>query len=65
VPWRPAFPGEVPSLGFEVLEWMSWALAAPDRAEYEPFVPTLEQAQFVVNCTRWTPGRGGDGSVAR
>jgi hypothetical protein len=58
VPWRPAFPGEVPSLGFEVLEWMSWALAAPDRAEYEPFVPTLEQAQFVVNLYALDPRTG-------
>jgi hypothetical protein len=58
VPWRPAYPGEVPSLGFEVLEWMSWALAAPDRAEYEPFVPTREQAQFVVNLYALDPRTG-------
>jgi hypothetical protein len=55
VPWRPAYPGEVPTLGFEVLEWMSWALAAPDRADYEPYVPTREQAQFVVNLYALDP----------
>jgi hypothetical protein len=58
VPWRPAFPGEVPTLGFDVLDWMSWALAAPDRAEYEPFVPTREQAQFVLNLYALDPVTG-------
>jgi hypothetical protein len=50
VPWKPARPGEVPTLGWEVLDWISGNLAAPDRAEYEPFVPTLEQAEFIL---RW------------
>jgi hypothetical protein len=58
VPWRPAYPGEVPTLGFGVLDWMSWALAAPDRAEYEPFVPTREQAQFVLNLYAIDPATG-------
>lgn len=47
--WRPGFPGEVPTLGHYVLDWMVDNLAMPDRADYEPFVPTREQAQFILN----------------
>jgi hypothetical protein len=36
------------SLGYEVLQWMLDNLAAPDRSEYEPFVPTDEQARFIL-----------------
>lgn len=49
MPWRPAYPGEVPTLGFVVLDWMTTYLAAPDRSSYEPFIPTREQAQFILN----------------
>lgn len=48
MPWRPSYPGEVPTLGWHVLDWMREMLAAPDRSEYEPFVPTAEQAQFIL-----------------
>lgn len=58
MPWRPAYPGEVPTLGYEVLDWMSWALAAPDRADYEPYEPTREQAQFVLNLYAIDPATG-------
>ena len=58
MPWRPRFPGEVPTLGFGVLEWMAETLAAPDRAEYEPFVPTREQAQFILNLYALDPVTG-------
>jgi hypothetical protein len=47
--WRPNYRDEVPTLGWEVIAWMEWALAAPDRADYEPFRLTQEQAQFVLN----------------
>lgn len=49
MPWKPAYPGEVPTLGFGVLDWISAYLATPDRSEYEPMVLTREQAQFVLN----------------
>lgn len=49
MPWRPAHPGEVPTLGFEIIDWMADYLAAPDRSSYEPFIPTREQAQFILN----------------
>jgi len=50
VPWKPSVPGEIPTLGYEVLDWISAALAAPDRADYEPFVPYREQEDFIL---RW------------
>jgi hypothetical protein len=48
VPWRPSRRGERPTLGWEVLDWFTDNLAAPDRAEYEPFAATQEQAEFVL-----------------
>ena len=50
MPWKPSVPGEIPTLGYEVLDWISAALAAPDRADYEPFVPYREQEDFIL---RW------------
>lgn len=49
MPWRPLEPGEVPTLGYEILDWMTTFLATPDRQDYEPFEPTIEQAQFIIN----------------
>lgn len=37
---------------------MTEFLAAPDRGEYEPFVPTREQAQFIVNFYALDPASG-------
>ncbi len=50
IPWKPSVPGEIPTLGYEVLDWISDMLAAPDRADYEPFVPYREQEDFIL---RW------------
>lgn len=58
MPWRPVRAGEVPTLGYDVLDWMSSYLAAPDRSEYEPFVPTREQAQFILNFYALDPATG-------
>lgn len=59
MPWRgPRYPGEVPTLGPLVLDWMIRNLAAPDRAEYEPFYPTSEQAQFLFNFYAISPATG-------
>lgn len=55
MPWRPSEPGEVPTLGWIVLDWMQEYLAAPDKPEFEPFVPTIEQAQFVLNFYQVDP----------
>lgn len=59
MPWRgPSYPGELPTLGYDVLDWMSEHLAAPDRSEYEPLRLTREQAQFVLNFYAVDPGTG-------
>lgn len=59
MPWRPSYPGEIPTLGWHVLDWMREMLAAPDRAEYEPFVPTPEQARFILRLYEidWASGK--------
>ena len=56
--WKPEFPGEFPTLGYEVLDWMSDMLAMPDRADYEPFILTPEQANFILNYYRIDPVSG-------
>lgn len=58
MPWRPSEPGEVPTLGWIVLDWMQEYLAAPDKSEFQPFVPTVEQAQFVLNFYQINPYTG-------
>lgn len=56
--WRPAHPGEVPTLGWLALDWLSEYLAAPDRPDFEPLTLTREQAQFVLNFYALDPGTG-------
>jgi hypothetical protein len=57
--WRgPAYPGELPTLGHLVLDWMVEYLAAPDRSEFEPLTLTREQAQFVLNFYALDPKTG-------
>lgn len=56
--FRPTYEGEKPTLGFEVLDWISEHLVAPDRADYAPFEPYDEQAQFVLNFYRLDPETG-------
>jgi hypothetical protein len=50
MPWRPSVEGEVPTLGYIVLDWVTEYLAAPDCSEYEPFIPYVEQEDFIL---RW------------
>lgn len=56
--WKPSVPGEVPTLGWGVLDWISEMLAAPDRAEYEPFVPYREQEDFILHWYAIDPRTG-------
>lgn len=58
MPWKPAKRGEKPTLGWEVIDWMTEFLAAPDRAEYEPLVLTMEQARFVLRFYELDPKTG-------
>ncbi len=52
IPFKPEYEGEVPTLGWAVLDWIEAYLAAPDRPEYEPLVLTQEQARFVLQFYR-------------
>lgn len=56
--WRPMEPGEVPTLGWDVLDWMAAYLATPDSPDYRPFQPTVEQAQFILNYYSIDPYTG-------
>jgi len=55
MPWKPSFPGERPTLGWYVLDWMNAYLARPALGYYEPFVPYREQAQFVLDWYELDP----------
>lgn len=58
MPWRPEFPGEVPTLGWLYLDFCENVLAAPDCQEYQPYRPTREQAQFALNYYALDPHTG-------
>lgn len=58
MPWKPSEPGEVPTLGYLVIDWIVEFLAAPDRAEYEPFVPYPEQEEFLLRFYELDPRSG-------
>ncbi len=59
MPWRgPDYPGELPTLGYLVLDWISDHLATPDRSEYEPLRLTREQAPCVLNFYALDPASG-------
>jgi hypothetical protein len=58
VPWRPSEPGEVPTLGHVCLDWLTENLARPELEDYEPFVPTREQAEFVLRFYELDPVTG-------
>lgn len=50
MPWRgPSYRGELPTLGYYALDWMSETLADPSRADGTLLLPTREQAQFILN----------------
>jgi len=51
MPWRgPNYPGELPTLGYIVLDWMTTHLIVPDGPSAgAPLELTDEQAQFILN----------------
>lgn len=56
MPWRPEFPGEVPTLGWIALRWIGDHLVVPDGPlAGEPLDFTREQAQFLLNFYRLDP----------
>lgn len=58
MPWRPSVEGEVPTLGWYVLDWMTEYLARPAMDEYEPFVPYREQEDFILRWYELDPETG-------
>ncbi|MFD7045344.1 terminase, partial [Rhodococcus jostii] len=58
MPWKPSVDGEIPTLGYEVLDWITAALAAPDHADYVPFVPYREQEDFILRWYALDPDTG-------
>ncbi|WP_288820067.1 hypothetical protein [uncultured Corynebacterium sp.] len=58
MPFKPLYEGEIPSLGWLVLDWVTEFLAQPDMAEYRPLHLTNEQAQFVLNWYALDPKTG-------
>ena len=50
MPWKPTTPGEVPTLGWYVIDWMTELLAQPACDDYRPFIPYREQEDFIL---RW------------
>lgn len=58
MPWKPSEPGEVPTLGWYVLDWMGELLARPAVDEYEPFVPYREQEDFILRWYELDPVTG-------
>lgn len=58
MPWKPSEPGERPTLGWLVLDWMIGYLCRPEVQEYEPFVPTKEQAEFILRFYELDPVTG-------
>jgi hypothetical protein len=54
VPWRePQLPGEFPTLGFQVADWIEERCAIPDREMVgEPFLLTDEQLAFLLHFYR-------------
>lgn len=57
MPWKPRYPDEVPSLGWQVLEFASAYLPSPSDEE-EPFVFTDEQALDIVAWYSLDPATG-------
>lgn len=59
MPWRgPQYEGERPTLGWYVLDWMTENLAQPGRDDGEPFIPTQEQAEFLLRFYEVHPVTG-------
>lgn len=58
MPWKPSEPGEVPTLGYYVIDWITEYLAAPGKLDYEPFTPYLEQEDFILRWYEIDPATG-------
>lgn len=56
MPWRPYDElEEFPTLGYLVADWMTSYLLRPDTPDVQPFVPTQEQIDFLVDLYEIDP----------
>lgn len=59
MPWRgPEYEGEFPTLGWYVIDWMIGNLAQPGRDDGAPYIPTKEQAEFLLRYYELHPVTG-------
>lgn len=59
MPWKPSFKGEVPTLGFEIIDWCHEMLARPDNGgTYEPLRFYLEQEDIILRWYELDPRTG-------
>lgn len=58
MPFKPAYPGEVPTLGWHVIEWLEYMLPTPDKGEYTPLRLTREQCDFILRLYELDPKSG-------
>jgi hypothetical protein len=58
VPWKPTVPGEKPTLGYQVIDWIAEFLAKPDSPDYEPFILYREQEDFLLDWYEIDPITG-------
>lgn len=60
MPWRgPEIPGEFPTLGYQIADWIEDRCAIPDREDVgKPFLLTDEQLRFLLHFYRLDPDAG-------
>lgn len=58
MPWKPQSEDDFPTLGWEAIDWMTAYLSRPDTPDYEPFVPTPEQEDFILRYYQVDPETG-------
>lgn len=58
MPWKPTVEGEIPTLGWHAIDWMTDNLAQPAIGWYEPFTPTREQEDFILRWYSLDPATG-------
>lgn len=57
MPWKPTVPGEVPTLGYAVIDWLGEYLNSP-AGTGEPLRLTLEQEDFILRWYALNPDTG-------
>lgn len=66
MPWKPSEPGERPTLGWAVLDWIEENLIVPDGPTAgDPLVFTREQAEFILKLYELDPAFRGPATSGR